>query len=357
MIHQGCQHGFPHLDPQADISAIQLVGHQSTREEIWDLYHQVYKLRRLLGSLSCRPEQVCKLMRDVVSSLKNHLWWRGGKQPRGCKEPEPADTSPSQGRAPWRIRQDILAKRELAEAREAHWQVLAAAATLEERIERLSWSTTRSRAGLHIPFQSHNRCRRRSQGWSKRCCRALPEDSPTPSPTYSTPQWGPEALEGQEAEFPYLEFDLGPPPELGLDVKHFFQEQASGQREDRGSGSSQEPLTEDYERWVEWRGQMIVMPTWWWELLEVPGVSDIQKLAQKIRASFELPGWMSEIHDVNNYYLATLAPRCIWQKAFLPPPDPIFLCWNIREGQLEKTVGYVQALQYWTEKANLPMPG
>ena len=127
------------------------MGHQSTREEIWDLYHQVYKLRRLLRSLLCGPEQVYKIMRDVVSSLKNCLWQRRGKQPRGCKDPEPADTPPSQGRAPQRMRQDILAKRELAEAREAHWWMLAAATALEERIERLSWSITRSRAAPTSP--------------------------------------------------------------------------------------------------------------------------------------------------------------------------------------------------------------
>ena len=73
---------------------------------------------------------------------------------------------------------------------------------------------------------------------------------------------------GQEAELPYLEFDLGPPPELGLDVEHFFQEQASRQGGDRGSGPSQEPLMEDYDRCIEWRGQMIATPTWWWELWE-----------------------------------------------------------------------------------------
>ena len=65
---------------------------------------------------------------------------------------------------------------------------------------------------------------------------------------YSPPQWDPEAPEGQEAESPYLEFDLGPPPELGPDIEHFFQEQACGQGEDGGSGPSQELLMEDYER-------------------------------------------------------------------------------------------------------------
>ena len=113
---------------------------------------------------------------------------------------------------------------------------------------------------------------------------------------------------------------------------------------------------EDYERLVELRGQLIAMPAWWQELLEIPGVSNVQELAQKIGASFELPWWMSKIHDVNNYYLAPPAPRCIWQKAFLLPLDPMFPCWDIREGQLEKTVAYAQTLQYWTEKANPPMP-
>ena len=155
-----------------------------------------------------------------------------------------------------------------------------------------------------------------------RCCRALPEGSQIPSPTHSPPWWGPEASEDQEAEFPYLEFDLGPPPELGPDIGHFFQEQACGQGEDRGSDLSQEPLVEDYERWVEWRGQIIAAPAWWWELLEILGVSNIQELGQKIRSSFELPQWMSKIHDVENYYLAPPAPRCIWQKAFLPPLNP-----------------------------------
>ena len=99
---------------------------------------------------------------------------------------------------------------------------------------------------------------------------------------------------------------------------------------------------------------MIATSAWWWELLEILEVSDIQELAQKIRTSFGLLQWMSDIHGIDNYYLAPLAPRCIWQKAFLPPLDPTFLCQDIREGHLEKTVGYVQALQYWAE---MPTPG
>ena len=38
--------------------------------------------------------------------------------------------------------------------------------------------------------------------------------------------------------------------------------------------------------------------------------------------------------------MAPPAPRCICQEEFLPPPDPMFPCWDIREGQLQKTVAY-----------------
>ena len=51
MICQGCQHSLPKLDPQADVSAIQLVGPQTSKEDFRTVYYEVYKLRRLPGSL------------------------------------------------------------------------------------------------------------------------------------------------------------------------------------------------------------------------------------------------------------------------------------------------------------------
>ena len=38
IICQDCQHGLPKLDPKVHISAIQLVGPQSSREELESLY-------------------------------------------------------------------------------------------------------------------------------------------------------------------------------------------------------------------------------------------------------------------------------------------------------------------------------
>ena len=69
MICQGHWHGLPHLDPQADVSTVQAVGPQTSREEIRDLYYQVYKLWRLPGSPQCWPEWMKELVGDVVSFL------------------------------------------------------------------------------------------------------------------------------------------------------------------------------------------------------------------------------------------------------------------------------------------------
>ena len=99
------------------------------------------------------------------------------------------------------------------------------------------------------------------------------------------------------------------------------------------------------------------MPGWCQELAKIPEIDDHQELAQKVLASFDLPWQISEQYGVENYYQAPLAPPCICQKSFLPQPDPKFACQDIRESQLEKTVAYSQALQFWADKANLPTQG
>ena len=146
MICQGHQHGLPCLDPHVDISAVQAVGTQTSREEIRDLY---YHLQRLPGSLLCGLEWTEELARNVVSSLNNCLRQKGGQPPRGLGESKPGDTWPSQSKTLRRRRRHTSTKRDLAKVREAHQRVLAAVATLEERIERLSHSITRGWLDTH----------------------------------------------------------------------------------------------------------------------------------------------------------------------------------------------------------------
>ena len=106
-----------------------------------------------------------------------------------------------------------------------------------------------------------------------------------------------------------------------------------------------------------WRGWALDTPSWWQELVKIPEVEDFQELAQNIQTSFELHQRMSKLHHVENFYLAPPVPKCLHQMDFLPPPHPKFPCQDIWVGQLEKTVAYAQALQYWVEKSNPPTPG
>ena len=48
IICQGCQQNMPQLSPEAGIPAVQLVGPEITKEELLELYLEVYKLHRLL---------------------------------------------------------------------------------------------------------------------------------------------------------------------------------------------------------------------------------------------------------------------------------------------------------------------
>ena len=122
------------------------------------------------------------------------------------------------------------------------------------------------------------------------------------------------------------------------------------QEEGRGSNLPQGPPGEDYEDWMEWRGHRVSMPDWWWELAGIPGIKDFQELTQKIRASLEIPQVRSKAQGMENDYSAPPAPKCICQKEFLLPPNPMFPCQDIREEQLQKILAYAQALQYWAEK-------
>ena len=67
MVCQGHQQELSKLDPEAYVSAVQLVGPKTSKEEIQFLYLEVYKQWRLLGSPPREPE----LMEEVVSSFED----------------------------------------------------------------------------------------------------------------------------------------------------------------------------------------------------------------------------------------------------------------------------------------------
>ena len=163
--------------------------------------------------------------------------------------------------------------------------------------------------------------------------------------------------EDQAPGQPSADLNLGPSPKLGPDIEHFVWEPATTQEEEEGSDPLQKPPVIEYENWIVWRSCQVHMPNWWWELVGIQGIDDFQALAQKIKASYEVPQARSKAQKVNNNYSLPPAPKYICQKAFLPPQDWRFPYQDYREGQMQKTIAYTQTLQYWAEKANPPLLG
>ena len=188
-------------------------------------------------------------MEDILSSLKDCIRQRKGEQSGGGGELEPTSTHPSchcnQGR--W----DTSGEQALTKDKEAHQQALVAAATLEECIERHSWSTTRTQPEACHCSQSQDQPLRRSWGWSCRHCRAPPEEGhqcQSPPLSLTGPhQWvtfldpGMTSEEEQVLEQASADPDLGFPPEVRPDLKCFLQEPAIMQEEGRGTNLSQGP--------------------------------------------------------------------------------------------------------------------
>ena len=56
---------MPQLNLEVDIPAIQLVGPQTTKEELLDIYLKVYKLHRQPGSSPREPAILDKIMATV----------------------------------------------------------------------------------------------------------------------------------------------------------------------------------------------------------------------------------------------------------------------------------------------------
>ena len=68
IVHQGCWQNLPQLNPEAGIPAVQLVGPETTKEELLEVYLEVYKLHRLPGFPPGEPA----ILEEVLSSLPNH---------------------------------------------------------------------------------------------------------------------------------------------------------------------------------------------------------------------------------------------------------------------------------------------
>ena len=162
MVCQGHRQELPKLDPEVEVSAIQLVGPQTSKEEIQSLYLEVYKQQRLLGSSPREPE----LMEEVVSSFEDHQGWKQKEASKMAAISWSTDVQPQRIRTPGRGRREASVERSLTKVREAHQKALATAAALEEEIEWLSCPLGRSQPEVWAHSKSSHV--HRSRGWKRR---------------------------------------------------------------------------------------------------------------------------------------------------------------------------------------------
>ena len=98
IVCQGCQQKLPQLKPEVGIPTIQLVGPETFKEELQELYLEVYKLNRLPGSPPGEPA----LLKEVLSSLEDHQGQEGEEASAATVRPHLEDLHPSRSGAPRR---------------------------------------------------------------------------------------------------------------------------------------------------------------------------------------------------------------------------------------------------------------
>ena len=250
----------------------------------------------------------------------------------------------------------------LNEARELHWRVLEAAHLLEQDIERLSQAASRAKhAKCQHPYGcSHSRGRPQGRhAWSlsphrqkKLCNFSRWRGGDVLWGRSSRELWG-QVMGGREVE----ESNLGLQPTLQPDLEQFLETPTTTKGARDRWGLLPEPSINNYKMWLEWWAHQLDTPNWWKELVAIPNLGDLERLAWKICTSFEVPQVRCEILRDHGEYTVPPAPKCIQWDMFLLDVNSHLPDHDYWLKPLQRTLVYAQALQYWAEKANPLVPG
>ena len=133
---------MPQLNLEVGLPTVQLVGLETTKEELLEIYFEVYKLHRLPRS----PPGVPAILKEVMVSLPDSPRCKEEKTQVATVQPHPGSSHFSRGGAPHGRRNNNSMERSLATVHKEHQRVLAAVTTLEEEIERLSQTRNHSKS-------------------------------------------------------------------------------------------------------------------------------------------------------------------------------------------------------------------
>ena len=311
-------------DPGADQSAMELVGYCSSWKELRDIYHNIYLLKRSPGFPSCGEQQRRRTIQDILPSLMD--WLHRWAYPTTTRDLDP------QGGELVRLDQwgsyeaalQVACQRALETAETLQSDLKRLGKELRERSQAHSHSWSRSWSRTHSRSQS----RTRSRGQSRNHARANSQSLSHGDLWGMHPQSPDKPLPRRKVTFNDPEDEKGPAGE--------------------GAGYSTEPSVGDVETWFEFQAQQLGTPTWWEELGAIPGIKDLWKFAQKIRASFYiLEVWMRV--SLEQGYTVPLAPWSLNRSTFLPEK---LMYQDVWQQPALLTIAYAWSLQYWVEKCN-----
>ena len=245
--HWGHQIYIPEPDPEADQSAMELVGYQTSRKEIQNVYHSMYLLWRCPGSPSCGALRRRRAIQDILSSLQAWLerqTYSAETEGPGSHGRERVGTKPAQSYevALWAAHQKAL---ETTEA--LHNDLERLDGECRERSRAQSHSRSRPRGHLRSHSRGHlgNRSRDHSQTWAH--CQSPPHAN----------SWGVHSpsLDGQ--------------PNRRVSF-HEPRDECSPAEEEN---PSVEPSVSDLETWLEYQSTQTGTPAWWKELGAILGIT------------------------------------------------------------------------------------
>ena len=107
-------------------------------------------------------------------------------------------------------------------------------------------------------------------------------------------------------------------------------------------------------KWIEWHAEYVQTLSWWEELTQVPGHADHQEFTWKVCTSFDVPTACNQAKQVKNHSMPPLAYPYIGKHHFLLLRNVRFTSQDIHLSQLQHTVTYAMALQYWAEQIHTP---
>ena len=289
----GHQHALPRLDPEVDIPAVQLVGFQTSQRENWDLYHEVYLLRRLPSLPPCGPNQIEEAIQDILSSLRSHsqrcegtAMLMEGQRGATATAPWPSHQTRSHSQSQGR---DYPHDEALWEAREAHQLALEAAHVLELNINRLSQEVE----GIQCQHPH-----------SRSCCQSRYLDRHERSPsqhrrerhvTFLDPEEGAPSGErphqesqGHSTRAPWERDNVGPLPAWRLELECFWERPTTCWGTGDRWGYLPELSIENYKLWLGLQACRLDTSHWWEELITIPEAGGPKELAWKICTSFDI---------------------------------------------------------------------